>query len=333
MSKRFLVTGGFGFIGSHFVERLLATGAEVHVVDDLSTSPINLQAYLDQLKHRSMLTYDICTDLEYCNGVGEERYDGIFHLASVVGPVGILQHAGRIAREMIIAMSAVAELALRCGAKVVDVSTSEVYGGGRDGWCSEDDTKLIQSNVTVRLEYAVGKLAAETALVNLTKVTDLQASIVRPFNVAGPRQSPQGGFVLPRFIDQGLSGEPLTVYNDGTMVRALTHVYDIVNGLLLTMESGESGSAYNIGNPANKTTILDLAKRVIRISKSSSEIIFVDPTTLFGPLFAEANDKYPDASLALRALGWIPRYDLDVLIADTVEYTKKAGRPSMVEVS
>lgn len=323
MAKRFLVTGGFGFIGSHLTERLLADGARAHVVDDLSTSPISLDAYLDLLGRPAALTHDLCTVLDYCQGNPRDSFDGVFHLASVVGPVGVLPHAGKIAHMMINDMTALSGLASRMGAKIVDVSTSEVYGGGRDGWCSEDDTKLIQANVTVRLEYAVGKLAAETALVNRTKVSPLQASIVRPFNVAGPRQSAKGGFVLPRFIQQALAGEPLTVYHDGTMVRAFTHVSDIVDGILLTMERGENGRAYNIGNPRNKTTILELAKRVLRVTGSRSGISFVDPAAIFGPLFAEANDKYPDASLALRSLGWDPKHEIDAVIQDVVDYIRR----------
>src|SRR3990172_11312613 len=96
-------------------------------------------------------------------------------------------------------------MALRSNARIVDVSTSEVYGGGRDGYCSENDFKIVPPQVTVRLEYAVGKLAAEISLINATRVTPLYAAIVRPFNVAGPRQSGKGGFVLPRFISQALA--------------------------------------------------------------------------------------------------------------------------------
>jgi UDP-glucose 4-epimerase len=325
-AKLFLVTGGFGFIGSHLVERLLKSGAKVHVVDNLSTSPIDLSTYLDLVDRPPNLTHDICDLVDYCATKPSVKYDGIYHLASVVGPVGVLEHAGKISRMIVGDMEAIAELALRDRAKIVDVSTSEVYGGGRDGYCSEQDIKFIQPKVTVRLEYAVGKLAAEISLVNKTKVSHLEACIVRPFNVAGPRQSPQGGFVLPRFINQALAGEPLTVYHDGSMVRAFTHVQDIVEGIVCTMERGENGYAYNIGNPENKTSIRDLAERVIRISKSNSKTSFVDPKVLFGPLFEEANDKFPDASLALTSLGWNPKHGIDVVISDALDYTRRGRK-------
>ena len=319
MVKKYLVTGGFGFIGSHLVEALLAQGATVHVVDNLSTSPIDVEAFLKLLGRPGALTYDIEAIQDYARRT-RDRYDGIYHLASVVGPVGVLKHSGRIADMIVNDCKAVTELGLACGAKVVDISTSEVYGGGRDGYCSENDTKQIQATVTVRLEYAVGKLAAEISLVNLSRATPLHVGIVRPFNVAGPRQAPDGGFVLPRFIKQAIAGEPLTVYGDGSMVRAFTHVRDIVSGTVLVMERGQNGYAYNIGNPANKTTILDLAQRVIRLTNSRSVISFVDPKVLFGPMFAEANDKYPDAALAFETLHWKPQYDIDAVIRDAVDY-------------
>ena len=154
------------------------------------------------------------------------------------------------------------------------------------------------------------------------RMTPLHATIVRPFNVAGPRQSTLGGFVLPRFLKQAIAGEPITVYGAGTMVRAFTHVGDIADGILRVMERGRSGEAYNIGNPANKTTILELAKKVIAMTGSRSEIVFIDPKTLWGPLFEEANDKFPDADRAINELGWKPAYSLEDIIRETWDYIR-----------
>jgi UDP-glucose 4-epimerase len=185
---------------------------------------------------------------------------------------------------------------------------------------------IIPPKVSVRLEYAVAKLGCEVALMNMAKVAGLEVTIVRPFNVAGSRQSTLGGFVLPRFIGQALAGEPITVYGDGKMVRAFTDVRDIVDGIMRVMRLGQNGEAYNIGNPANKTTILDLAEKVLQIVGGESPITFVDPKNLWGPLFEEANDKYPDSERAMRELGWSPRYDLECTIREAADYIRERRR-------
>jgi UDP-glucose 4-epimerase len=325
-AKSVLVTGGFGFIGSHLVEMLTKKqDLNVHVVDSMVTSPIHLPAYLEQLGSSDRVSYDLCTVKEFFSRKDLPVFDEVYHLASVVGPVGVLKHGGRILQSTVDDGYAIADYCLRVKAKLCDVSTSEVYGGGRDGYCSEKDSMIIPPKVSVRLEYAVAKLGCEVALMNMSKVTELDAKIVRPFNVAGPRQSPIGGFVLPRFIKQALAGEPITVYGDGIMIRAFTHVRDVADGIMRAMCCGRRGSAYNIGNPANKITILELAKKVIEITGSRSEISFVDPKALWGPLFEEANDKYPDADRAISELGWQPQYDLQSTMLETVEYIR-AGR-------
>lgn len=322
--RRVLVTGGFGFIGSHLTEKLLAeNNTRVAVIDNLSSSSIDLPAYLERLPHRERLSYDITTVQECFAGRRPPQFDEVYHLASVVGPVGVLKHGGRILRSIVDDTYAVADYALRAKAMLCDVSTSEVYGGGRDGYCSERDAMIIPPKVSIRLEYAVAKLAAEVAMINMARVDGLHVTIVRPFNVAGPRQSGRGGFVLPRFISQALAGEPLTVYGDGSMIRAFTDVRDIADGIIRTMRQGRPGEAYNIGNPANKITILELARTVLKAIPDSSTISFVDPKKLWGPLFEEANDKYPDADRAMSELGWLPIRGLEQIVRETVAYVKE----------
>jgi nucleoside-diphosphate-sugar epimerase len=321
----FLVTGGFGFIGSTLVAQLLSDPeTRVHVVDDLSTSSLDIDDYRAVLgAAASRLTYDIASVHDYLAG-HVPAFDGVYHLASPVGPVGVLKYAGRMVQEVVRDCYALIDLCLERGMPFLDVSTSEVYGGGQNGLCSESSPKIVPAETTIRLEYAIAKLAAETAIINTVRTTPLKAVIVRPFNVAGPRQSPKGGFVLPRFIQQADAGLPLTVFGDGSALRAFTHVADMASGIILAMRRGELGVAYNIGNPANRTSILELAKMVVRELGSSSEIQFVDPKTLFGPLYAEASDKFPDASLAMREIGWEPQHDIPSTIRDAfVEYRRQ----------
>ena len=214
--------------------------------------------------------------------------------------------------------------ALRDGATLIDVSTSEIYGGGEGGLCAEHMDKTIQAETTVRLEYAIAKLAAETAIINTCKVKPVHASIVRPFNVAGPRQNGAGGFVLPRFISQAMNNEPLTVFGNGEQRRAFTHVEDIAEGLMLVMEKGETGKAYNLGNNLNVTTINDLAMVVNNVLGGTSPITHVDPTDIFGELYAEAAEKFPDPTLAMNELGWQPKWGIEKTIADAIAYERKS---------
>jgi nucleoside-diphosphate-sugar epimerase len=283
---RAIVTGAAGFIGSHLVDRLVADGWDVLGIDSRTGPSIQ--------------------------GVGELPPDvaAIFHLASPVGPVGVLHKAGWIVTEVVETTDIVAGWARSYDCTLIDVSTSEVYGSG--GSDAEDDPCVFRPDTSARKEYAVAKLAAETMLRN----RELDVRIVRPFNVAGPRQSAEGGFVLPRFVAQARAGVPLTVYQPGSQRRAFTHVLDVVDGLVRALELGRSGEVYNLGNAANSTSILDLAREVIALVGSTSPIEIVDPKTLHGPAFREAPDKLPNADKARRELGWIPTRDRATTIRD-----------------
>lgn len=323
--KKILITGGFGFLGTSLTEELVKLKDNlVHVVDDLSTSPVILEDYLSFIGNPKNLTYDICTIDEFFKRNSVPVYNEIFHLASPVGPAGVLKHAGNMVRDVVRDHYTIMDYCIQHNCKLLDVSTSEVYGGGVEGYCSEETNKVVPAKTTVRLEYAIAKLAAETALINTCTVKDLHAIIVRPFNISGPRQSPFGGFVLPRFIQLADSGKPITVFGKGNQIRAFTHVKDMVDGIMLAMDKGKNGIAYNLGNVRNKTTILDLAQRVKRILNSKSEIIFVDPKTIYGPLYEEANDKFPDATKAEMELNWKPIYTIEDTIKDAyIEYRRQ----------
>ncbi len=332
-SSRVLVTGGFGFLGGHILEQLITEGVErIHVVDDLSTSPVSIEVLLDDLPQNSFLTYDICKVADYLRN-GPEEFDVILHLASVVGPAGVLKHGGRIVSSIVDDTYALADYALEYGSRLVDVSTSEIYGGGRDGLCAEHDSKIVPAETSYRIEYAVGKLAAETALLNLQSRVGLDVVIVRPFNIAGPRQSGSGGFVLPRFIAQARLGLPLTVFGDGQARRAFSHVKDLSDGIIRAARFSESGEAYNLGNHENVLTVEDLADRVLAISGSNSTKEFVDPRTIYGPDFTEANDKFPAAGRAISDLGWKPTAGVDEIVRDTWDYTTASSAETFASLA
>ena len=172
------------------------------------------------------------------------------------------------------------------------------------------------------MEYAVAKMAAETMLLN----TDfLDVRIIRPFNVAGPRQSEQGGFVLPRFMRQARSGEAMTVYQPGTQRRAFTHVLDIVEGIYRAMRLGKQGEVYNLGNDLNECSIYELAREIHDIMGSTSPIEIVDPTSIWGLGFKEAPDKIPYARKAMRELGWQPLRNRSQIILDVLAWNEATG--------
>jgi UDP-glucose 4-epimerase len=329
MARRILVTGGFGFVGGHLVESLLKENSsnQIHVVDDLSSNPIPYERLISEITaaggNIDGLTWDLCTVAEWFQRrPADGAWDEIYHLASVVGPAGVLKHAGNMVKSVVDDTYRLMDLAQQANVRLLDVSTSEVYGGGQEGYCSEEFAKIIPAQTTVRLEYAVAKLAAETAIQNTSTVGSLDAVIVRPFNISGPRQSGVGGFVLPRFIGYAMLNRPLTVFGGGTQVRAFTHIADICSGIVLAMRKGKRGEAYNIGNPKNRLTINELADLVLHITKSNVGKVYVDPRSLYGPLYAEANDKYPNADRAMHDLGWVPEFDARTVVNHTFNYMK-----------
>ena len=307
-----VITGGLGFIGSHLVDRCLAEGMDVLVIDDCRSTRQRATELWPSDSRVKFLMADCRTV------VPQDRADVVFHLASPVGPVGVLNRAGYITPEVIDGSRAAARWAMRDSVPMIDVSTSEIYGGGDQGLCAESMPRIVESGAWARLEYQTAKLAAEVMLQN---TADLDVRIIRPFNVAGPRQSPAGGFVLPRMVQQALTGKPITVYTPGTQRRALTHVLDIVDGIWLAWRKGETNRDYNLGNPGNTCSMMSLAHEVADYV-GGAEVTVVDPVGLHGEQFKEAAEKFPDATRAITELGWHPTRSRQQIIADTVEWSR-----------
>jgi UDP-glucose 4-epimerase len=307
-----VITGGLGFIGSHLVDRCLAEGMDVLVIDDCrSTKQRATELWPSEPRVRFLMA-----DCRHV--VLPVRAEVVFHLASPVGPVGVLNRAGHITPEVLEGSRAAARWAMRDQVPMIDVSTSEVYGGGDQGLCAETMPRIVEPGAWARLEYQTAKLAAEVMLLN---TVDLDVRIIRPFNVAGPRQSPAGGFVLPRMVQQALIGQPLTVYTPGTQRRALTHVLDIVDGIWLAWRKGEANRDYNLGNPGNTCSMMALAHEVADYV-GGADVTVVDPVGLHGEQFKEAAEKFPDATRAMTELGWHPTRSRRDIIADTVEWAR-----------
>jgi len=306
--KRALVTGCFGFIGSHLTDLLVENGYTIFGIDNLMNNTVDPGDLKGVVSWKSKIEDSVLYD--------DIDVDIVYHLASTVGPVGVLGRSGELGYEILYDTVLLRDLCIESQVKFVYISTSEIYGDVRD-W-REDSVKVFPACYTVRSEYAVGKMASEMAIVNKARIEDLNYLIIRPFNVAGPRQKPDFGFVLPRFVVAALTGQPITVYGDGKQRRAFTDVRDICDAIHLLAEKAEG--IYNIGNPANEMSINDLADLVLSaVGNSQSGIIHVDPKKLHGDLFEEVPDKIPCID-KLKDLGWSPKYGIEQTISDTVEY-------------
>ncbi len=296
-----IVTGGLGFIGSHLIDTLIACGQRALVIDNLSSNAIvsdDCKAYV----HIGSLT-----------NVDSVKTKVIYHLAAPVGPVGVLKKAGEIGTLIINDIESAIKHALASDALLVYVSTSEIYG--HTGILYEDSQKLF-THYSARSEYAAAKMLAE---IMVTNTKDLRYQIIRPFNVAGPRQQPDGGFVLPRFVISALTHQPITVYGDGTQRRAFTDVRDIVSAILRIVDVGTQNDIWNIGNPDNESSIDELATRVIE-AVGMGNVEYIDPVKLHGPNFVEAEDKIPNIDKLSSVCSWYPSFTFEQTLADTVQY-------------
>ena len=316
--KKILITGGLGFIGTHLLKRLVETeDCVIDIVDNLSNNSLPPE----EAKHPKVRKVYTCSfdkfDLH-------EKYDEIYHLASPVGPAGVLHYAGTMAQLILNDSMRVAKYAFENDAKVIFVSTSEVYGKDPgNNRQKEDIEKVVPPKITVRLEYGVGKLMTEICIHNYALHHPFRYNIIRPFNIVGVGQSSKAGFVLPRFVDAALRGKDITVFGQGTQRRTFTHVKDIVDAMLKMMHQDMSGETFNIGNAANELSVMQVAQKVKAATNSTSQIKCVDPKTIYGKDYEEAWNKIPDTTKAQTMLEWAPQYSFDEILAEIVADMKK----------
>jgi nucleoside-diphosphate-sugar epimerase len=320
MKKRILITGGIGFIGSHCVEKWKKMNYEIFIIDNLSSNALDPSSPI--FDNCDVIFEDILNvDINKL-----PKFDIVLHLASPVGPVGVLKHSGKMASIIIDDIYWAINAAKHNNCPLVFVSTSEIYGHRDEKtYLKENDPKILVGDFTVRNEYAIAKLLSEIAIVNTSKIDEsFKYQIIRPFNVTGKYQLPDGGFVIPRFMDQAINDQDITVYYDGLQLRAFTWVKDIVEGIYLTSVAPEEhwNKEWNIGNEKNEETILYLAEKVKEISGSKSNIINIDPVKLHGKLFSEAPEKIPNSEKIKSLLGWKPTKDVDEIIEEVFNFFK-----------
>jgi nucleoside-diphosphate-sugar epimerase len=312
-----IVTGGLGFIGSYVVDGLLAAGKDVEIIDSMVTAVTDGLEY-EAHPHCSVRRQSIDDYLHH--GGSFAGSDWVVHAASCVGPAEILSHQGRLGVEIANTSQLVIEACLAADAALIGFSSAEVYG--RSGLLSERDPLNVPTAYNARLEYAIAKALTEAAIIN-SRHRGLRGFVIRPFNVAGARQSRAGGFVMPTFVQQALAGDPLTVFAGGHQVRAFLSPTDLARFVSDHAEGALAGGRpiFNLGHPDNSIAIWDLAERVVERLGSTSKIVHADATEIYGPHYFEAEsiEKLPVLDAA-PSVGWTPEITLDELIDETASH-------------
>jgi len=319
-----LVTGGAGFIGSHLSELLLESGWEVFALDDVSTgSQANVAHLLDRddfhLVVESVLSPAVVSELVH-------KCDVVYHLAAVVGVQLIVEQPGHTLLTNIQGTENVLEYCTKFGKRVLVASSSEVYGDHPEEQRLREDARRIYGPTTARRwAYADSKAIDEFLALAWHEERSLDCVIARLFNTVGPRQSAQYGMVIPRFVQAALTGQALEVHGDGTQTRCFCHVADTVLGLRGLMdEPATSGELYNVGSQ-ERIAIRDLAERVLAVTGSSSEIVFVPYEEVFphGSM-EEMFHREPSIERIHEAIGWAPTRTLDEILADVLAHERAA---------
>ena len=305
--KRILITGGAGFIGSHLCEKLLEEGNDVMCLDNFFTGSKDNIRHLIGNNRFELVRHDVI--IEYLAEV-----DQIYNLACPASPVHYQYNPIKTTKTSVMGIINMLGLAKRCKARILQASTSEVYGDPH----IHPQVESYWGNVNpigIRSCYDEGKRCAETLMMDYYRQNNVDIRIARIFNTYGPRMAVNDGRVVSNFIVQALKNEPITVYGSGSQTRAFCYVDDMTDALIKLM-NGEIIGPVNLGNPC-EMTILEIAKLIIKLCKSSSEIIFKE-LPLDDPVQRE-----PDITLAKEKLGWQPVTPLEDGLIKTIEYFKK----------
>jgi nucleoside-diphosphate-sugar epimerase len=318
-----LVTGGAGFIGSHLSELLLAEGWAVYALDDLSTGSMENVAHLKDrtdfhLIVDSVLSPSVVSELVF-------KCDVVYHLAAAVGVRLIVEQPVHTMVTNVQGTETVLEYCNRFGKRVLIASSSEVYGDHREERpLAEDDRRVYGPTTERRWLYADSKAIDELLALGYHQERRLDCVIARLFNTVGPRQSGQYGMVVPRFVERALAGAPLEVHGDGMQTRSFCHVYDTIRALKGLVDARSlSGVAFNVGS-TERISIIELAERVLTLTGSQSELVFVPHEEVYGLGVEDTLHREPAIEKITGAIGWTPSLDLDRVLADVIDHTRRA---------
>ncbi len=320
-ARRCLVTGGAGFIGSHLVEALLARGHYVTAVDNLATgTPRNLERALQHPRFR-FVEANVADRQVMAPLVA--ACDDLYHLASYVGVKLATWTPSQTILNNLRAIDTILDLVSHYRPRFLLTSTSEIYGKALDvlpdAPLRENADRVYGATEVHRWSYAGIKAVEEFLTLAKHREDGLHTVIVRLFNVIGPRQVGRHGPVVPRFVDQALAGEPITIYGDGSQRRCFTYVDDAVRAMLLVMEHPDTaGEVFNVGGCA-PITIRELAELIVRVAESRSEIVFVPYETAYGAHFEDVRLRIPDTSKLEAWTGFTIERDMEDVVRRIVE--------------
>ena len=317
---KYLITGGAGFVGSHLTDALLSRGDSVVVLDNLSTgSAVNLSGVVDH-PNFSMVSGSILDA-----GVVESAVAGVdhvLHLAAALGVFNIVDKPLESLMTNIRGTEVVLEAVRKFDKPLFLTSTSEIYGKNSSGPLNEESDRIVGSPLKSRWSYSEAKAIDESFAYFYHLEYGMPVRIVRLFNTVGPRQVGQWGMVVPRFVAAAIANEPLKVYGTGLQSRCFCHVTDAVSGMIKVIDSDKSiGQVYNVGNNT-ELSILDLAKKVIDVTGSSSTIEMVDYATAYGAGFEDMERRVPDIGKMKREMNWEPALSLDQIISDIAAHMR-----------
>jgi UDP-glucuronate decarboxylase len=308
MKKRILVTGGAGFLGSHLCERLLNEGNEVICLDNFFTGDKKNIEHLMDNHYFELIRHDVTFPISL-------EVDEIYNLACPASPPHYQFDPVQTTKTSVIGAINMLDLAKRCKAKILQASTSEVYGDPEIHPQPEEYRGSV-STTGIRACYDEGKRCAETLFFDYYRQYDVDIKVMRIFNTYGPNMNPYDGRVVSNFIVQALKGEDITMYGDGTQSRSFCYVDDLIDGMIRLMNSRDGFTGpVNIGNPV-EFTMLELAEQVIKLTNSKSKITF-QPLPQDDPL-----QRQPIIDLAKKELDWQPHIKLEEGLVKTIEYFK-----------
>lgn len=308
LPETMLVTGGAGFLGSHLCDKLLSQSYDVICIDNFYTGTKGNIAHLSKSKKFELIRHDVWLPLYI-------EVDRIYNLACPASPIHYQNDPVATTKTSVLGAINMLGLAKRCGARILQASTSEVYGDP----LVHPQNELYTGNVNpvgIRACYDEGKRCAETLFFDYRRQHNVDIRVARIFNTYGPRMHPNDGRVVSNFIVQALRNEPITIFGEGLQTRSFCYVTDLIDGLVRFMTQDTEIGPLNLGNPT-EVTVVELAELILRLTCSKSKVVYLplpqdDPT-----------QRKPDIDKAKLTLGWQPKVELSDGLKETVAYFKR----------